>query len=79
MANPGGTTVQSSMAENLEIAKILEVNRCPKTWVHFDLSLMTNGSKKTRSLNQLMPKNMYLYNSINLISIIFKQCLNLTI
>ena len=48
MANPSGTTVQSSMGENLEIAKILDTNRCPKTWVHFDLCLMTNGSKKAR-------------------------------
>jgi len=48
MDNPSGTTVQSSMGENLEIAKILETNRCPKTWDHFDLCLMANGSKKAR-------------------------------
>ena len=48
MANPSGATVQSSMGENLEIAKILETTRCPKAWVHFDLCLMKNGSKKAR-------------------------------
>ena len=47
MANPSGTTVnQSSMGENLEMVKILETNHCPKTWVHFDLCLTTNGSKR---------------------------------
>ena len=48
MANPSGATAQSSMGENLEIVKILETNRCKKVWDHFDLCLMTNGSKNAR-------------------------------
>ena len=41
-------TVQSTVAGNLEVVKVLDHKRTKDIWDHYDLCEMSNGSKRAR-------------------------------
>ena len=48
MATSTNPTVQSSVGGNLEVVQVLEHKRSKEIWDHYDLCLLSNGSKKAR-------------------------------